>query len=175
MTNPSATTLHVVFSHGKESGPAGDKILALAEVAERFGARVSSVDYRDLPDPDDRAERLRNFPFAPGERIVLVGSSMGSYVAAAASRAVRPEGLFLMAPAFYLPTYRDREPEPFARSVQVVHGWGDEVVPVELAIRWSRRFDVPCHLLPGDHSLTACIPALRRLFAAFLEGLASPA
>jgi alpha/beta superfamily hydrolase len=171
VTNPSPSKLHVVFSHGKESGPAGSKIVALSGVAERFGARVSSVDYRDLPDPEARVERLRAFPFEAGEVPVLVGSSMGGYVAAAASRTIRPAGLFLMAPAFYLPSYADREPSPCAGRVEVVHAWDDEVVPVELALRWSRKFDVPCHLLPGDHSLVSHLPALGRLFAAFLEAL----
>ena len=173
--SPGGGPLHVRFSHGKETGPRGTKIDALAEVAESLGCRWSSVDYRDLPDPEDRVRRLCALPFEPGERPVLAGSSMGAYVAAAASRAIRPAGLFLMAPAFYHPAFAEREPPPFAGSTLVVHGWDDEVVPVELAVRWSRRFGVPCHLLPGEHSLASAIPALRRLFAAFLEGvIASP-
>lgn len=41
--------LLVVFSHGKESGPWGSKIQALAKVAERLGGDVISVDYREHP------------------------------------------------------------------------------------------------------------------------------
>ena len=41
--------LLVIFSHGKESGPWGSKIRALADVAERLGAQVMSVDYREHP------------------------------------------------------------------------------------------------------------------------------
>jgi hypothetical protein len=41
--------LLVVFSHGKESGPWGSKIRTLANVAERLGAQVLSVDYREHP------------------------------------------------------------------------------------------------------------------------------
>jgi len=42
--------LLVVFSHGKESGPWGSKIKALAKVAERLGGNVISVDYREYVD-----------------------------------------------------------------------------------------------------------------------------
>lgn len=162
---------HVCFSHGKETGPWGTKIAALSEEAERAGCRWSSVDYRDLPSPEDRVGRLASLPFPAGEPLVLVGSSMGAYVATAASRTVRPAGLFLMAPAFYHPAYADREPPPFAGAVAVVHGWDDDVVPVELAIRWSRRFGAPCHLLPAGHGLEERVDDLRRLFAAFLASL----
>ena len=41
--------LLVVFSHGKESGPYGSKILALSAVAKRVGAQTVSVDYREHP------------------------------------------------------------------------------------------------------------------------------
>ena len=42
---------HVVFSHGKESGPWGRKISALAEVARSEGYDAHSVDYRGLEEP----------------------------------------------------------------------------------------------------------------------------
>ena len=40
----------VCFNHGKESGPWGSKITALAEVAKGNGFAVKSLDYQDLPD-----------------------------------------------------------------------------------------------------------------------------
>ena len=48
------TSRHVVFSHGKESGPWGRKITALAEVARAEGYEAHSVDYRGIEEPRAR-------------------------------------------------------------------------------------------------------------------------
>jgi len=78
----------VVFSHGKESGPWGSKITAMAAVVRDLDMGVESVDYRGIDDPARRVEKLitvcRDLP-GP---IVLVGSSMGGHVAAAAAGSV---------------------------------------------------------------------------------------
>jgi len=51
----------VLFAHGKESGPWGNKIQALAEVAKYYEYRVESPDYSDLPDANSRVDRSRLF------------------------------------------------------------------------------------------------------------------
>ena len=48
----------VVFSHGKESGPWGSKITAMAAVVRDLGSALESVDYRGLDDPGDRVRKL---------------------------------------------------------------------------------------------------------------------
>ena len=48
----------VVFSHGKESGPWGSKITAMAEVARGLEFDVLSVDYRGMDDPVLRVDTL---------------------------------------------------------------------------------------------------------------------
>ena len=94
---------HVVFSHGLESGPWGTKISAMAEVAKSEGWHVDSVDYRGVNDPRDRVTRLLSFCRDIRGDLVLVGSSLGGYVATSASALLHARGLFLMAPAFYMP------------------------------------------------------------------------
>src|SRR5262249_9751891 len=91
---------YVVFSHGKEAGPWGTKISALAEIARAEGYEVDSVDYRGIEDPHQRVTRLLAYCRDFQGRLVLVGSSMGGHVSTAASRLLRTAGLFLMAPAF---------------------------------------------------------------------------
>jgi predicted esterase YcpF (UPF0227 family) len=76
---------HVVFSHGQESGPWGTKISAMSEVAKSEGWNVDSVDYRGVNDPRDRVTRLLSFCRDLRGDLVLVGSSMGGYVATSAS------------------------------------------------------------------------------------------
>ena len=90
----------VIFAHGRESGPWGTKIRALAKVAEKFGCRVISRDDSDNRDPELRVARLVDEVKSIDGPVVLVGSSMGGYVATVASQVVRPVGLFLMAPCF---------------------------------------------------------------------------
>ena len=73
--------MNIYFNHGKESGPWGTKINALAAIARQKGFRVESPDYSDQPDPDTRVEELLNLRLPDSEFTVLVGSSMGGYVA----------------------------------------------------------------------------------------------
>ena len=84
----SVAPMLVVFSHGKESGPWGSKIKALAAVAKAAGAQVLSNNYRegeggqqfdqDAPgEPERRVAQLRATPLPPHSQLVLVGSSMG--------------------------------------------------------------------------------------------------
>ena len=55
----------VVFSHGKESGPWGSKITAMAEVARDLKFDVLSVDYRGIDDPLARVRKLIETLSAP--------------------------------------------------------------------------------------------------------------
>jgi pimeloyl-ACP methyl ester carboxylesterase len=166
-------TVSVCFAHGKESGPWGVKIRALSAVAREKGCRVESVDYTDLSDADPRVARLLGIDRSGAGRIVLVGSSMGAYVSVVASGSIRPAGLFLMAPALYMDRYADRDPAPTAGRITVVHGWFDEVVPVEQAIRFARKHGARLFVVPGDHALIDHLPFLERLFGLFLDEVAA--
>ena len=103
--------------------------------------------------------------------LVLVGSSMGGYVSTVASETLKPDALFLLAPAFYLPGYASQDPVPYATSTFVVHGWGDDVVPSGNSIDFARRQRCALHLLDGDHRLNAALPAIEPLFGLFLQGI----
>jgi alpha/beta superfamily hydrolase len=163
----------VVFSHGKESGPWGTKIVALAAVARDLGFPVASIDYQGIDDPSERVARLISEAAVLGARPILVGSSMGGHVATAAASALDAGALFLMAPAFDMPGYEHLTPAPNHSPVQVVHGWHDEVVPVENSIRWARRFCATLHLLDTDHRMTDRLHDLCDLFKSMLTQLAA--
>lgn len=164
----------VVFSHGKESGPWGKKITAMAAVARSLGCAVESVDYRGIDDPGARVEKLvavaSQLPPAP----ILVGSSMGGHVAAAAAAQLRPRALFLMAPAFYMRGFEAYTPQDVACPTAIVHGWHDDIVPVENSIRWAREHECTLHLLNSDHRLEDRIDAICALLRGFLAELAAP-
>ncbi len=158
----------VCFCHGRESGPWGTKIRRLALVAEQFGCRVVSVDDRDTTDPDERVRRLLAMREELGTPLVLVGSSMGGYVAAVASTALCPKGLFLMAPAVGLPGYACSAPELSTLRAVIVHGWDDAIVPVGNVLEFSRAQRAELHLLADDHILKGSLEQIARLFADFL-------
>jgi pimeloyl-ACP methyl ester carboxylesterase len=166
---------YVVFSHGKESGPWGTKISAMAEVARAQGFEVESVDYRGLDDPQDRVTRLLAYCRNLQGRLVLVGSSMGAHVCTSASRLLRAEGLFLLAPAFYMPGFEPLTPQPPENvPVTLVHGWRDDVVPVENSVRWAREHRATLHVLESDHRLQDRIRDINVLFEHFLVRLDLP-
>ena len=159
------------FSHGQESGPWGTKIRTMAEVARSASWSVDSLDYQGMRDPLDRVERLVEYCRAQSEPLVLVGSSMGGFVATAAASRVGARGLFLLAPAFYLPGYEENLPEPPDCPTMIVHGWRDDVVPWQGSVRYGSESGARLVLLDGDHRLTANIDEISQLFAAFLGEL----
>ncbi len=162
----------VCFSHGQESGPRGTKICAMADVARAAGWMVESLDYRGMADARVRADKLVEYCQERDAPIVLVGSSMGGYVATAAASRVDTRGLFLLAPALHMPGYEEYMPDPPPDCPTViVHGWHDDVVPHEGSIRYGRETGASVMLLDGDHRLTANIEVINRLFGGFLAEL----
>jgi alpha/beta superfamily hydrolase len=162
----------VHFCHGKESRPWGVKITRLATVARSFGFAVESLDYSGIDDPDLRVEKLLNSQ-PPTTNLILVGSSLGGYVATMASQTLNPSGLFLLAPAVRLPGYGDGEIFPKARHTVIVHGWRDEIIPVENSFSFARQFRTQLHLIDGDHRLNDQIAVIEIIFKNFLEFLQS--
>jgi len=158
----------VVFSHGKESGPWGSKITAMAQVARALQFDVVSVDYRGMDDPLARVETLVQAVSALSAPPVLVGSSMGGYVSAAAVARVRVRGIFLLAPAFYMPGFEQYTPQDVPVPTAIVHGWHDDIVPVENSVRWAREHRATLHILDSNHRLEDKIEAICFLLEDFL-------
>jgi pimeloyl-ACP methyl ester carboxylesterase len=158
----------VVFSHGKESGPWGSKITAMAQVARSLQFDVVSVDYRGIDDPLARVEKLVQAVCALSAPPVLVGSSMGGYVSAAAVARVRVRAIFLLAPAFYMPGFEQHTPQDVSVPTAIVHGWHDDIVPVENSVRWAREHRATLHVLDSNHRLEDQIEAICILLKDFL-------
>jgi pimeloyl-ACP methyl ester carboxylesterase len=161
----------VIFSHGKESGPWGGKITAMAAVVRDLGVAVESVDYRGLDDPGDRVAKLIAVADGITGPVVLVGSSMGGHVSGAAAARIKPRGVFLLAPAFYMPGYEAHTPQDVACATAVVHGWHDDIVPVENSVRWAGEHAAALHLLDSGHRLEDQIEVICRLLRGFLIDL----
>ena len=161
--------MKVYFSHGKESGPWGTKIKRLAKIAESTGCAVESIDYRDLMDPDQRVERLQQVLAKEEDSFLLVGSSMGGYVSLVTSAAVNAKAIFLMAPALYMPDYEGQQYRSRSSHIEIVHGWSDDVIPVEHSIRYAKEADCTLHLISGDHGLNDSLEVVADLFMQFIQ------
>jgi pimeloyl-ACP methyl ester carboxylesterase len=158
----------IIFSHGQDGDPWGTKIVAMAEVAKRRQFPVESIDYRGMPDPAARVAKLLQFCKSHAGPFILVGSSMGGHVAGAVSSQVNTRGMFLLAPAFYMPGYEQYTPVPPTCRIEIVHGWNDDVVPVDNSIRFARQYKCALHVLDSDHRLTAQLDEVCELFDLFL-------
>jgi pimeloyl-ACP methyl ester carboxylesterase len=144
----------VVFSHGQESGPWGTKIRAMAATARETGWAVTSIDYQGIADPLERVDKLLAYCAGLAEPPLLVGSSMGGFVALTVTAGTPVRGLYLLAPALYLPGLEEHLPEPPACPTTIVHGWRDDVVPISGSLRWGERTHARLLLVDGDHRLT---------------------
>jgi len=162
----------IYFSHGKESGPWGTKIRVLANVAKQFGCKVTSVDYRGIDDPYERAQKLEA-SFVAGQKNVLVGSSMGAAVSILASQTIKPDGLFLLAPAVLMPGYEKASIAPQAGLTKVIHGWEDDIVPVDNVIQYSREYGLGLTIFNDGHNLINSLPETEKLFRLFLKSIFS--
>lgn len=164
--------MKVYFSHGKESGPWGSKIRALADVARDLGCAVASVDYTQEPDPDQRVKQLLELLKRERDDYVLVGSSMGGYVSLIAAAMAPAKGVFLLAPALYLPGYMRQDYPTETDRIEIVHGWSDSVIPSENSIKFARHADCTLHLLRGGHRLKSSLGEVGAIFSRFLASVA---
>jgi len=161
----------IIFSHGKDSEPWGSKITVLAACARELGFEVDSVDYRGIDDPRQRVITLLHFAKPLNARPILVGSSLGGHVATTASVELRATGLFLMAPAFYMPGFEQYTPRPASCPISIVHGWNDDIVPIDNSIRYAREHKATLHVINSDHRMTEQIDIITACFKLFLTGL----
>ena len=161
--------LHIVFSHGQESGPWGTKIKIMASLASSLSCDVSSIDYQGIKEPQDRVAKLIKECSDIPEPICLVGSSMGGFVATAAAYDVKAIGLFVLAPAYFIQGFDHSLIKSIDIPMEIVHGWNDNIVPVENSIRYAQSQHAKLHILDGDHGLTDNIQEINNYFEIFIE------
>jgi len=172
---PAAVKPLLILSHGLESGPDATKVSALARVAATLGFDSIRPDYRDLDAGRDVRridERIARLEQAAGQsRVILAGSSLGAFISGFASRALRCDGLFLIALPLEIPGYALRfEAAPVPTAL--VHGWEDELCPADAAIAFARARGNTITLVRDDHRLGAHVDFVAEQFRQFLLGLA---
>ena len=158
----------VIFSHGQESGPWGTKIRAMSKCVTNMGCKSDSIDYQGIADPTDRVRKLQQDCAHIQDRLILVGSSMGGHVATAAAESLGAAGLFVLAPAYYVNGYEQLTPEPPPIPTCIVHGWHDDIVPVENSIRFASIRAATLHLVDGGHRLTDNLDEISEYLTQFI-------
>ncbi len=162
----------VIFSHGKESGPNGNKIRELTKVARARGWEPIALDYTQCACATERVNLLKEFFVQNNfESVVLVGSSMGGYVSTAFSNDCEIQGMFLMCPALYMKDdeYEVQSYYPRCGNIEIVHGWHDDVVPFESSIKFGKQVKAVLTLVDDDHFLKKSLPFLTKKFEDFLK------
>lgn len=98
---------------------------------------------------------------------------MGGHVATAAAEALGAIGLFVLAPAWYMDGYEHLTPLPPSMPICIVHGWHDDIVPVENSVRYARNCSATLHIVNGDHRLTDNIDAINGYLELFIKTITS--
>jgi len=168
----------ILLSHGSGSGPEATKVSALAALAEARGWRTQRPDYRE----DDargyaasvalRLARLNAAIEACGTPPLLVGSSMGAFVSALASLERPVAGLLLLATPGAIPGSGAVLDLRHGVPTLLIHGWRDEVCPLQDIVAFAGRRHLPLLVLDDDHRLGGSLPTIEHQFASFLDTLA---
>jgi predicted esterase len=143
----------------------------MAETVKSIGCEAVSIDYQGIADPTDRVNKLIAECRDIDDRLVLVGSSMGGHVATAAAASLNAAGLFVLAPAYFMEGYENLTPAAPDIPICIVHGWDDDIVPVENSIRFAAACKAELHILESDHRLTANIDEINYYLKRFIETL----
>jgi len=169
----------IILSHGSDSGPDATKVSALAAIAESLGWSTQRPDYRE----DDqrgyagsvvpRVARLRAAIDALDAPPVLVGSSMGAFASGLASLERPVAGMFLLATPVAIPGYQAafdlRQDVPSL----LIHGWHDEMCPLDDLHDFARRRSLPLLVLDDVHRLSSSVETIGAQFRLFLDSMAS--
>jgi len=173
-----APKLRVLFIHGLEGSPQGNKARTLAA---HFDAVTPAMDTRDFEGCVAlQAEKVRRF-----EPDVVVGSSFGGAVAVALLQREQWSGpTLLLAQAALRQGLRARL--PIGVPIRLVHAKGDDVVPVEDSRKLARsgtpemvrlvevEDDHALHAFTNDGRLVAAVRELAAEAASPAHAIARP-
>lgn len=136
-----------------------------------MGFEVDSNDYTGIISPDERVLKLNSYLENETQPYILVGSSMGGYVSLVAAQTYKPLGTFLLASALFMTDYEQQTYTKDLKQLEIVHGWSDDIIPVEHSIKYAQQAKCSLHLIDGDHRLNSSIEQVMGLFQMFLKNI----
>ena len=168
--------MKVIFSHDKGEKPNGFIFNMLSGIVTIHGHQYEFMDYTDIQSPDQQAFHLTAHLERETEPFILVGAGVGGYASLLATKHHSPQGIFLLAPALYMPGFAVQE-YPSHPLVAILHSWSDTVVPVENSEKYLLSMDRTDHIhqslttLEGDHGLKEVMFDVYKEFESFLLGV----
>lgn len=166
---------HVILSHGSGSGPAATKVSVLADVAESMGFTTERPDFADCDALGEigavapRVQRLVGRIQLAAQPPLLVGSSMGAFTAGLASLQAPCAGLFLLALPPYIPGFAQAFDMRRDVPAMLIHGFDDDICPVDAAITRARERGMRTLLVPDGHRLSEHVDLIAQQFRLFLQ------
>lgn len=156
--------MKVLFLHGLESGPHGQKYVALMSA----GYDVIAPDMRGLSLADRVLfikDLLEGIATLPDPELVIVGSSYGGITAVLATQenSLSVKGMVLCAPALERAELPNISPETLTTSIPtvIVHGDMDDVIPLQVSRNFIvRNPHVKLVTVVDDHRLAASSDAI---------------
>jgi len=97
---------------------------------------------------------------------------MGAFVSGLASLEAPVAGLFLLATPALIPGNDLAFDVRLDVPTLMIHGWRDDVCPLDEIYEFAGRRELPLLILDDDHRLGAHMDAISRQFGFFLESLA---
>jgi fermentation-respiration switch protein FrsA (DUF1100 family) len=67
-----------------------------------------------------------------------------------------------------MPGYEEHTPIPPDCPISIVHGWRDDVVPVDNSVRFARQYNASLHVLDTDHRMQDRVREIGARFEYFL-------
>jgi predicted esterase len=143
----------ILFLHGLESGPHGNKYKSLCAA----GHGVTAPDTEGVTDLEERTTAARAALDSMDAPVIIVGSSYGGLTAcllwnsifALPDLAAKVGGVVLLAPALH---HGQSLPECHPKTV-ILHGTQDEVVPLQTSLDYGSTHGVEVHRVDDEHPL----------------------
>lgn len=163
----------IIMFHGKFGRPNSTKMKYLRRIACYNNYNVVCGHWLNN-NPDERVnEFIRQYEkmsyFMYDDNPILVGSSMGGYVATCISNIVKPKKMFLIAPALYLPQYKNQNPIPCCDDITIIHGKHDKIVPVENVIKFAEQYNAKLHIIDSGHNMHKNLEDIGKLYQKVLN------
>ena len=171
----------IILSHGSDSSPEATKVSMLALLAESLGWHTQRPDYRAADarghagSVAPRIARLRATIEALEAPPLLVGSSMGAFVAGLVSLDVPVAGLLLLATPSEIPGYARKFDLRCDGPTLLIHGWRDDVCPLAGVREFAGTHRLPLLVLDDDHRLGSSMDMIAAQFLHVLDQLADAA
>ena len=70
---------------------------------------------------------------------------------------------------YQVPECQAQKYDNIKTKIEIIHGWSDDIIPVEHSIKYAEQTQCTLHLIDGDHRLNSSLHQVIELFNVFLN------